>query len=97
MTERERVRQRQRYRDTQRDRADRQRQGQRETETERHRETEADRDRGDRDTHRDNTLLHRDKDLSTCRLFFQSVPDDNHSNTQYIKQNSLKYAREKTT
>ena len=35
---------------------------------------------------RDNTLLHRDKDLSTCRLFFKSVPDDKHSNTQYIKQ-----------
>ena len=28
---------------------------------------------------RDNTLLHRDKDLSTCRLFCKSVPDDNHS------------------
>ena len=34
----------------------------------------------------DNTLLHRDKDLSTCRLFCKSVPDDKHSNTQYIKQ-----------
>ena len=29
--------------------------------------------------------------------FFQICPDDKHSNTQYIKQNSLKYAREKTT
>ena len=34
----------------------------------------------------DNTLLHRDKDLSTCRLFCKSVTDDKHSNTQYIKQ-----------
>ena len=44
---------------------------------------------------RDNTLLHMDKDLSTCRLFCKSVPDDKHSNTQYIKQDSIKYAREK--
>ena len=32
------------------------------------------------------TLLHKDKDLSTIRLFYKSVPDDKHSNTQQIKQ-----------
>ena len=35
-----------------------------------------------------------DKDLSACRLFCKSVPDDKHINTQYIKR---KNAREKTT
>ena len=35
---------------------------------------------------KDNTLLHKDKDLSTNQLFYKSVPDDKHSNTQYIKQ-----------
>ena len=35
---------------------------------------------------RDNTLSHKDKYLSTSRLFCKSVPDDKHSNTQYIKQ-----------
>ena len=34
----------------------------------------------------DNTLLHKDKDLSTSWLFCRSVPDDKHSHTQYIKQ-----------
>ena len=34
----------------------------------------------------DNTLLHKDKDLSTSRLFSKSVPDDKHSNTQCINQ-----------
>ena len=35
---------------------------------------------------RDNTLLHKDKHLSTIWLFCISVPDDKHSNTQCIKQ-----------
>ena len=34
----------------------------------------------------DNTLIHKDKDLSTGRLFYKSVPYDKHSNTQYVKQ-----------
>ena len=34
----------------------------------------------------DNTLLHKDKDLSTIWLFCKYVPDDKHSNTQYFKQ-----------
>ena len=42
----------------------------------------------------DNTLLHRDKDLSTCRLFCKSVPDDKHSNINTSNKNSIKYARE---
>ena len=46
--------------------------GERERESERERE--------------DNTLLHKHKDLSTSRLFYESVPDDEHSNTQYVKQ-----------
>ena len=33
-----------------------------------------------------NFLLHKDKDLSTSRLFYKSVPDDKHGNTQYGKQ-----------
>ena len=32
----------------------------------------------------DNTL--KDKDISTSRLFLQIVRDDEHSNTQYVKQ-----------
>ena len=34
----------------------------------------------------DNTLLHKDKDLSTSRIFYKSVPDDKHSNRPYVKQ-----------
>ena len=30
----------------------------------------------------ENTLLHNDKDLSTTRLFYKSVPDDKYGNTQ---------------
>ena len=26
------------------------------------------------------------KDLSTSRLFYKSVPDDKHGNTQYVKE-----------
>ena len=33
----------------------------------------------------ENTLLHKDKDLSTSRLFYKSVSDDKHSNTQYVR------------
>ena len=52
-------------------------------ERERERGWEREREReGERE---DNTLLHRDKDLSTSRLFCKSVPDDKHSNTQYMK------------
>ena len=40
----------------------------------------------EREIREDNTLLHRDKDLSTSRLFCISVPDDKHSNTQYIRE-----------
>ena len=35
---------------------------------------------------RENTLLHKDKDLSASQLFYKSVPDDKYSNIQYIKQ-----------
>ena len=34
----------------------------------------------------ENTLLHKDKDLSTRRPFHKSVPGDKHLNTQYVKQ-----------
>ena len=37
---------------------------------------------------RESNLLHKDKGLSTSRLFYKSVPDDKHSNTQYVKQES---------
>ena len=44
----------------------------------------------DRDTDREeNTLLHKDKDLSTIGffvLFYKSVPDNKHGNTKYVKQ-----------
>ena len=33
-----------------------------------------------------NILLHKDKGLSTSRLFYRSVPDDKRGNTQYVKQ-----------
>ena len=33
-----------------------------------------------------NILLHKDKDLSTSQLFYKSVPDDKHSDTQHVKQ-----------
>ena len=35
---------------------------------------------------KDNTLLLEDKDLSSSGLFYKSVPDNKHSNTQCIKQ-----------
>ena len=40
----------------------------------------------DRERHRErqkenNTLLHKNKDLNTSRLFYKSVPDNKHSNT----------------
>ena len=66
----ERERQRQTHRET-----DRQREGGREGWREREREQK-----------RKNTLLHKDKDLSTSRLFYKSVPGDKHGNTQYVKQ-----------
>ena len=31
-------------------------------------------------------ILHKDKMLSTSRLFYKLVPDEKHSNTQYVKQ-----------
>ena len=54
---------------------------------------ERDRDRQtDRQKERENnTLLHKNKDLSTSRLFYKSVPDDEHSNTQYVKQEYKEY------
>ena len=44
----------------------------------------------DRQTYRqteeeDNTVLHKDKDLTTSRFFYRSVPNGKHSNTQYVK------------
>ena len=64
----------------------RERRGERERERERERR-ERERERGEREREeKSNTLLHRDKDLSTCRFFAKSIPDDKHSNTQYIKQ-----------
>ena len=38
------------------------------------------------DRREENTLLHKDKDLSSSRLFYKSVPDDKPSNTQYEKE-----------
>ena len=55
-----------------------------ERERERQRETETETEREKR--REKNTLLHKDKDLSTSRLFYKTVPDDKHSNTQYVKQ-----------
>ena len=48
----------------------------------------------------DTTLLQKDKDLSTSRLFYKSVPDVKHSNAQYIKQKykqlrQIKYKKKK--
>ena len=60
---------------------ERERERERETETETETETERQRQR-----QRENTLLHKDKDLNTSRLLYKSVPDDKHSNTQYVKQ-----------
>ena len=34
----------------------------------------------------DNTLLYKDKYLSTSRLFYKYIPDDKPRNTQYVKQ-----------
>ena len=83
---RDRGRDRQRQRD--RDKTETDRQTETEAERERMPSNEREREREIREEKRreDNTLLHRDKDLSTCRLFCKSVPDDKHSNTQYIKQ-----------
>ena len=44
----------------------------------------------------DNTLLHRDKDLSTCQLFFANLSlMTNTATLNTSNKNSLKYAREK--
>ena len=56
-----------------------------------HKERERERER-ERD---DNTFLCKDKDLSTSRLFYRSVPDDKCSNTQYIKQDYKNYGKMK--
>ena len=40
-----------------------------------------------------NTLLHKDKDLSANMFFYRSVPDDKHSNTQYIRQENIIMAK----
>ena len=54
---------------------------QRGREREKRREEKREREREEK------TLLHKDKDLSTSRLFFyKSVPDDKHRNTQNVKQ-----------
>ena len=59
----------------------------RETERDRDRDRERERQRQrETERQRDSTLIHKDKDLSTSRLFYESVPDDKHSNTQYVKQ-----------
>ena len=50
------------------------------------RERETGEVRGRRRDWYDNTLLHKDKDLSTSWIFCKFVPDDINSNTQYIKQ-----------
>ena len=54
------------------------RQTDRQTETERQRERQRNRER-----EKINTLLHKNKDLNTSRPFYKSVPDYEHSNTQY--------------
>ena len=59
------------------------RQRQRQTETDRQRQTKIETKESGQ---RENDLLHKDKDLNTIRLFCKFVPDDKHSNTQYIKQ-----------
>ena len=63
------------------------------------REREGERGRGrEREKRReDNTLLHKGKVLSTIRLFRRSVPDDKHSNTQYIKTRMQLTMRGETT
>ena len=42
--------------------------------------------RQERERERESTLLQKNKDLSTSRLFHKSVPDDKHGNTQYVRQ-----------
>ena len=66
-------------------RRERKRERVRVAERERKRE-KRERERREQEEEEDNTLLHKDKDLSTSRLFYKSVPDDKHSNTQYVKQ-----------
>ena len=61
------------------------------THTRAHTHTQSEREGGRK---RDNTLLHRDKDLSMSQLFCKSVSDDKHSNTQYIKQKVQLITRE---
>ena len=56
------------------------------TERDRDRERERETERETEIEREDNTLLHKDKDLSTSQLFCKSVPDYKHSNTQYINQ-----------
>lgn len=41
---------------------------------------------GKRQEGRENTLLQKDKGLSTSGLFHKSVPGDTYGNTQYVRQ-----------
>ena len=50
------------------------------------RERERERERREEKRGEDNTVLHKDKDLRISRLFYKSIPDDKHSNIQYVKQ-----------
>ena len=58
--------------------------------TQRERERERERERGE-----DNTLLHKDNDLSTSRHFYKSVPDDKHSNTLNTSNRERERERER--
>ena len=42
--------------------------------------------KGERGEREEKIILYKNKDLSTSWLFYKSVPDGKHSNTQYIKQ-----------
>ena len=100
--ERQRHTDRDRQTDRQTDRlAGRQTDRQTETDRQRQRQTETDRQRQTKietkeSGQRENDLLHKDKDLNTIRLFCKFVPDDKHSNTQYIKQEYNELCGEKT-
>ena len=65
---------------------------------ERVRERQREREREERERKReDNTLLHKNTDLSTSQLFYRSVPDDKHSNTQYVKQETRERQTDRDT
>ena len=61
----------------------------RDSQTDRHIQTDR---RRHKERREENTLLRKDKDLSTSRLFSTSAPDDKHATLNTSNKNTINYA-----